>query len=357
MKQSLIQLLRRLSESHGGAAAEGQVRECLRAELQNRGTADKTGNLSFYKPGRSKHPLVMLTAHMDEVGLAVQSITKDGYIRFLPMGGFWKPVLPAQRFKLLTRTGTEITGVIATKPVHMLSKSEKQNTPEINDMFLDIGATSAGQARSEFGVRLGDPIVPDVDFAQTRNPDLFVGKAFDDRAGLAVGTEVFKRLGNTHPNTVCLAATVQEEVGGRGAQTACAKIKPDVALVLEGAPADDFPGAAPDNCQGALGKGAQIRVMDPTTVMNPDLVELLINTAEECDIPYQTAVRRSGGTDAKKIHVAGEGVPCVVLSVPARYIHTPHCMVNITDCLSAVKLIEKVVQKLDSETVASLTAY
>ena len=357
MKTAFIELLGKLSESHGGSAAEGKIRAHLRTELDKEGTADKTGNLCFYSQGRSKNPVVMLAAHMDEVGLAVHSITEDGYVRFVAMGGFWKPTLLAQRFTLLTRSGEELTGIVATKPVHLLSKSEKEGCPDIDAMFLDVGATSAEQAREEFGIRPGDPVVPDVEFGPTKNPDLFVGKAFDDRAGLAVGTQVVKSLSGSHPNTVCLAATVQEELGCRGARTVSEKVKPDVCLILEGAPADDFPGSSADEHQGALGEGPQVRVMDPSAVMNRGLVDLVQDMAEENDIPCQTAVRRSGGTDARSIHLAGEGVPCVVIGVPARYIHTPHCLLDINDCLNTVNLVSALIQKMDQDTVTDLTAF
>lgn len=357
MKKAFMKLLKSLSEAHGGSAAEGKVRECLRSELDDRGFADKTGNLCFYKQGKEKGPIVMLAAHMDEVGLAVHSITKEGYIRFVTMGGFWKPTLLAQRYKLLTRSGEEIVGITATKPVHMLSKGEKEGCPEIESMFLDIGATCEEEARKVFGVRPGDSIVPDVAFMQMKNPDMYIGKAFDDRAGLAVGTQVMKNLEDNHPNTVCLAATVQEELGCRGAQTVCKRVKPDVCLVLEGAPADDFPGSSASDRQGALGKGVQVRVMDPSAVMNRGLVDLILDTAEEKKISCQSAVRRSGGTDAKSIHLAGEGVPCVVLSVPARYIHTSYSIVDINDCLNAVKLVEAVIKKMDNKAVAGFTEY
>jgi endoglucanase len=357
LKKTFIELLRKLSESHGGSASEGQVRACLRSELGSRGSSDKTGNLCFSSPGSSESPVVMLAAHMDEVGLAVHSITTEGYVRFVSMGGFWRPTLLAQRFTVLTRAGEELTGIVATKPVHLLSKSEKEGCPEIDSMFLDVGATSAAQAREEFGIRPGDPVVPEVSFRSTKNPDLFVGKAFDDRAGLAVGTQVLKSLNDSHPNTVCLAATVQEELGCRGARTVAAKVNPDVCLILEGAPADDFPGSSPEERQGALGAGPQVRVMDPSAVMNRGLVDLVLETAGENDIPCQTAVRRSGGTDAKNIHLAGEGVPCVVIGIPARYIHTPHCLLDINDCLHAVNLVNAIIQNLDRDAVTALTAF
>lgn len=357
MKQTFTRLLRSLSETHGGSAAEHRVRQCLRSELNCDGEADKTGNLCFYHTGRTDSPLVMLAAHMDEVGLAVHSVTQEGYVRFVAMGGAWSPALLAQRFRLLTRSGDELLAVVASKPVHMLSESEKQSCPSIESMFLDVGADSAQQATDEFGIRPGDPLVPDAGFKQLGSRKLFTGKGFDDRAGLAVGAHVFKRLTDTHPNTVCLAGTVQEEIGCRGAETVCSTVNPDMCVILEGAPADDLPGSARSDRQGMLGRGPQIRVMDSTAVMNRGLTDLILDTAVHQQIDCQTAVRRSGATDAKNIHLAGEGVPCAVIGIPVRYIHTPHCVLNIDDCLNAVRLLEAVIGQMDRDTVEGFTAF
>lgn len=357
MRDLFVRLLTVLSEAHGGSSAEGAVRACLRSELGTEGQCDKTGNLCFQKEGGCARPVVMLAAHMDEVGLAVHSITKEGYLRVVAMGGFWTPTLIAQRFAVLSRAGKRVPGIVASKPVHLLSKEEKEGCPKVESLFLDVGARSAGEVREELGIRAGDPIVPDVAVSPAAAPDVLVGKAFDDRAGLAVATHVFQSLAPGHPNTVWLAGTVQEEIGCRGAQTVCERIKPDLCIILEGAPADDYPGSSPDDRQGALGAGPQVRVMDPTAVMNRGLTEAVLNTAAEKDIPCQTAVRRSGGTDAKSIHLAGEGVPTCVLGVPVRYIHTPYCLLDINDCLATVELLTALIAKLDAETVADFTAF
>jgi endoglucanase len=161
-----------------------------------------------------------------------------------------------------------------------------------------------------------------------------------------------------HPNQLTFVGAVQEELGTRGAQPAMRSAEPDVAIVLEGTPADDVPGSGgTDARQGALRKGPQVRIMDPSAMMNRPLVNLVRDTAVELEIPLQVAVRRSGGTDARPIHLHGQGVPTVVIGVPARYIHTHSSIIYLPDYLHTVELICELVRRLDAETVASLTDF
>jgi endoglucanase len=159
--------------------------------------------------------------------------------------------------------------------------------------------------------------------------------------------------GISHPNTVFATGTVQEEVGTRGARTAAFHINPDIAIVAEGAPADDSPGTGEDERQSVLGAGVQIRIMDPSAIMNRKFVEFVIDTAEKNDIRHQLAVRRKGGTDASPIHVHGAGVPTVVLAVPVRYAHTHNSIIDVSDYLASLELILKMVEAIDEKTAAS----
>ena len=194
---------------------------------------------------------------MDEVGLIVQTITGEGLIKFLALGGWWAHTLLAQRVRIRTRDGDEIVGVIGAKPPHFLTESERDKLMKIEDMFIDVGARNAEDVRS-FGIRLGDGIVPDSPFVRMHNPDLLLSKAFDDRSGLAVMIHAMRELENMpHPNTVFAAGTVQEEVGTRGARTAAFHVSPDLAVVVEGAPADDMPGTSREERQCVLGAGSR----------------------------------------------------------------------------------------------------
>ena len=238
-KEKGIELLQKLSQAHGASGQEGGVRRIFRAELGNGVSTDRAGNIYCERKGSSGYPRILIAAHMDEVGLMVQTITADGLIRFLVLGGWWAHTLLAKRVRILTREGTEIPGVIGAKPPHFLSEAEREKVMQIEDMFIDVGARDAGEVQS-FGIRLGDTIVPDSPFVRMRNPDLLLSKAFDDRAGLSLVVHAaLESEKMTHPNTIIFAGTVQEELGMRGAKAAAWSANPDLAIVAEGSPADD----------------------------------------------------------------------------------------------------------------------
>jgi len=358
-RSKTLELLKRLGEAHGAAGSEDSVRRIFREELGGLTIQpDRMGNLFCEKPGLCDRPRIMLAAHMDEVGFAVQSITKTGLIKFSPLGGWWPHTLLAQRVRILTRAGSEILGIIGAKPPHFLQEAERDRLMKLDDMFIDVGAGSREEVLVELGIRLGDPIVPLSPFTPLSRPDLFVCKALDDRIGVALTIQLIQELeSRDHPNTVVAVATVQEEVGVRGAQTAAFTAKPDAAIVLEGAPADDFPGTSEEEQQGGLGRGAQIRLLDPSAIMNRRMVDLALHLAQTHQIPHQLAVRKSGSTDARAIHLHGAGIPTMVLGVPARYIHTHNSILNVQDYASALDLTLKLLMAMDSKTVESFMAF
>lgn len=357
-KETALRLLSRLAEAHGASGCEGAVRRIFREELSTAVRTDKTGSVIYEKSGTSDAPRIMVAAHMDEVGFAVQTITKGGMLKLVPLGGWWAHTLLGSRVRILTESGTEIMGVIGAKPPHFLTEAEREKVMKIDDMFVDVGAASADDVRERFGIRIGDPVVPESPFVRMHNPDYLLCKAFDNRAGMALVIQAMGILqGAQHPNAIFGVGTVQEEVGVRGAQTAVYAVNPDAAIVLEGTPADDLPGSPEDERQGALGRGVQVRLMDPSAIMNRKLARLAVETAEKNGIPFQTAVRKSGGTDARAIHLHAAGVPTVVLGVPARYIHTHNSIITIPDYLSALELTLKLVEILDAAAVRSLTEF
>lgn len=357
-KQRAIDLLKRLTEAHGAPGSEDAVRQIFRDEVDGEIITDRLGSIYGVKPGSADSPRIMLAGHMDEVGFIVQSFTSDGFIRFAPLGGWWGHTLLAQRVRILTRNQTEIIGVITSKPPHFLAKSEREKVMNIDKMYIDVGAKDIDDLKHNFGIRLGDPIVPFSEFTQLHNPDLLLCKAFDNRNGTGLAIHVLQELKHVdHPNRVYSGANVQEEVGVRGAETAAALINPDVGIVLEGTPADDTPGFGKDEQQAVLGQGIQIRMFDPTAIMNRELAHFVIDVAEQCNINHQVAVRRSGGTDARALQRHHVGVPVVVLGVPSRYIHTHNSIIDINDYLSGLELLVEVIKRLDASTVARFTAF
>ena len=330
MRTKAVSLLQELTEAHSVSGHEDEVRAIFVDELEDSGelSADRNGSV-FCETG-DEGPRVMVAGHMDEVGFMVQNITPDGFIQFLPIGGWWEHNVLSQRVEILTRGGEKILGVVASKPPHFLAPEQRKSVMPIEQMFIDLGAESRRDVDVNFGISLGDPIAPVSAFTALAREDHFMAKAFDNRVGMAGTIQAGQILSQSmHPNRLVLCGTVQEEVGLRGAKTAANFAKPDVVIILEGPPADDTPGFSRMDCQGRLGGGVQIRMYDLSAITNPRLARLAIETAEEEGIPYQVTVRRSGGTDAGSFHLSNEGVPCVVLGVPARYIHSHNAIIDL----------------------------
>lgn len=355
MQAQGIQLLEKLTQAHGVPGYEDEVREIFVKELADHGElgADKNGSVYCTKAGPG--PKVMVAGHMDEVGFRVQHILPNGYLKMVPVGGWWGHTLLAQRVEVKTSRGVKIIGAIASKPPHFLSEAEKNNVIGIPNMFVDIGARSQKEAH-DWGVRLGDPIAPWSPWTPMRQPDWYMTKAFDNRVGMAGAIQV----GQTAKPAGCeliVAGSVQEEVGLRGAKSLAHATSPDIAIVLEGPPADDTPGMPANESQGALGGGVQIRLHDPSAIMNPRLAQFAIDTARREGIPYQVTVRANGGTDAGSFTLANDGIPSVVLGTPARYIHSHNAIICAADYHAMVALSIAMVQHLDEKTVKSFTSY
>ena len=344
-----IQSLQSFTNAHGAPGGEQEIASILSDRLSSWGTPsqDRVGSVAFTKGSTGPH--IMIAAHMDEVGFRVQSITKNGFIKFLPVGGWWAHTLLAQQVVIKTRKGTKITGVIGSTPVHFLPASERSKVLPLESMFIDIGARSADDVAA-LGIQLGDYIVPATEFTPLAGKQRFLAKAFDNRVGCAAVAD----LGDILPHgvdeaTLSLAATVQEEVGLRGSATLAHQLQPDFAIILEGTPADDTPGFSPDASQGALEKGVQIRMHDPSAIMSPLLVDLARDVAEEEGINHQLAMRTSGGTDAGTFAYANSGIPSIVLGVPARYIHSHCSIIDLSDYLDMINLAAGIARQLGSQ--------
>ncbi len=358
MKAKAISLLQELTEAHSVPGHEDEVRAIFVNELEDCGelSADRSGSVFCELQGEG--PRVLVAGHMDEVGFMVQNITVDGFIQFVPIGGWWEHVVLTQRVEILTQGGEKVLGVVASRPPHFLPPEQRKLVMPIEQMFIDVGAESRRDVEEYFGISLGDPIAPVSAFTALGREDQYMAKAFDNRVGMAGTIQAGQILSqSSHPNRLVLCGTVQEEVGLRGARTAANFAKPDVAIILEGPPADDTPGFSRLDCQGRLGGGVQIRMFDTSAIMNPRLARLAIATAEEEGIPHQVTVRRSGGTDAGAFHLANEGVPCVVLGVPTRYIHSHNAIIDLNDHLHLLALTIALVRKLDEAAVGGLVKY
>lgn len=338
--------LKAYTNAHGVPGYEGEVAELLRKDLGQWGkeTGDKVGSVAFRKGEKGKH--ILITAHMDEVGFRVQAIDKNGFIKFVPVGGWWGHTLLAQRVLIKGKSGETVVGVIGSKPVHFLPAEERKRVLALSDMYIDIGAASREEA-AEMGVSLGDPITPETRFSPMNKKGYYMAKAFDNRVGCAALASLGDALSEgIKGGQLTLAGTVQEEVGTRGAAPLARVLQPDYVIVLESTPADDTVGFPRDESQGKVGEGVQVRLHDPSAIMSPYMAELAVETAQEQGLPHQVAVRTSGGTDAQVFAYANEGIPTVVLGVPSRYIHTHNAVINIADYHTMVRLAGEMAKRL-----------
>jgi len=336
----LVELLEKLSNACGVAGREDEVRSLMKEWLgryADEVREDKLGNVICVRKGAKGAPKVMIAAHMDEIGLIVKNITDKGFVQFAKLGGIDDRVLVAQRVLIHTSEGP-VPGIIGSKPPHILKEEERKKVITYEELFIDIGARSREEAEKEIGVRIGDPISFDIKFARLHG-DLVVGKAFDDRVGCAALIEVMRNLPDDLECTVYAVGTVQEEVGLRGATVAAYGIYPDVALAIDVTVAGDVPGVKEVEAPVKVGKGPSITIADAGLIAHPKVIRWLLDTAEAVGVPYQLETGLPGTTDAARIALTREGVPCGVVSVPTRYIHSPSSVLSLEDVRNAVKLV------------------
>ena len=355
---NLVELLRELTETDGIPGQESLVRQVMARHLQPLGVLERDGlgSLCCIRRGSADRPRVMLAAHMDEIGFVVSDVTDQGYLRLQTVGGWWEQVMLAQRVTVHTRLGA-LPGVVGSKPPHVLPAEERKKVVERKDMFIDIGAASRAEAE-EWGVRLGDMIVPVCAFTRLRNPQLLLGKALDDRAGCVALIETMRRLaaGFDHPNLVLGAATVQEEVGLRGADVAARHWQPDVALAIDVGIAGDTPGLRRDEARSKLGGGPLVLVYDASLLPNPRLRDFVADAADAEGIPIQWEMIPGGGTDAGRMQFAGGGVPSLALGVATRYIHSAAAVMHREDLEATVRLLLGVLRRLDAAALEAIRA-
>jgi len=349
-------LFKELTEAPGVPGYESEVRAVIRRHLETVAEIerDKLGSIIGISKGKTDAPRVMLAGHMDEVGFMVSLITDEGFIRFVPLGGWWDQVMLAQRVVIKSSSG-DVIGLLGAKPPHLLDREEAGKLVKKTDMYIDIGATSAEEVKA-CGVRPGDPIIPICPFTVLSPGKTYMAKAWDDRLGCALFIEALQRLNDQpHPNVVYGVGTVQEEVGLRGARTSVHNVNPDVAIILEVDIAGDVPGIKPEESAVKLGKGPSLLLYDAAMIPNLRLRDLVISTAEENDIPLQFSAMRGGATDGAEIHLHNQGVPTVVLAVPTRHIHSHASILHRSDYDYALNLLTKLLMKLDESTVRGLT--
>ncbi len=334
-----------LSNLHGVSGDEGGVRRAI-ADILRSGAGglslairtDTLGNLLVHRQGRRQGPKVMLAAHMDEVGLMVTSVEKTGQLRFKPVGGLDPRILPSKAVKVGVN---RIPGVIGCKAIHLQEPEERKKPIALEQLYIDIGAKDKEQALKH--ISPGDYACFDsvmIPFGS----GCFRGKAFDDRAGCAVLLELLLEESEL---SFDVAFTVQEEVGSGGAKAAAYALQPELAIIVEGTMAADTPGTEPDFTVTSLGQGPALSFMDHSFMACRQIRQQLITVAEQCGIPFQHRRFAGGGTDAGAIALSRGGVRAAVVSIPCRYIHTPHSVLKESDLKYTAALIRAWLNALD----------
>lgn len=343
-----IRLLEKLSNAFGPSGSEDDVASLLRKELEayaDETHVDKLGNILFYHNGKKGYPKVMLAAHMDEIGFIVTFVEDTGFLRFDTIGGITNIIMPGQRVLLRGDKGY-LKGIIGTKPPHLMTVEEQAKIIPKEDLFIDIGADSVGQAKKK-GVDVGAMGVFDVDFADLGD-GYYRGKSFDDRAGCTVLAEVFKALKDSAYNVVAVGS-VQEELGIRGARTAAWQVDPDFGLAIEGTFVSDVPATRPDRVSSKIKGGPVVTIMDRTAFTHPHVLKTLIKVGREKSIPFQFKQVPVGGTDAGAIHLTKAGVPSGTVAVPCRYIHGPASILHVDDLRNTIRLVNEFVHAISAK--------
>ncbi|MEO0087616.1 MAG: M42 family metallopeptidase [candidate division WOR-3 bacterium] len=339
------ELFKSLTEAFGPSGFEKEVSEILKTYFSYVGEIvyDRLGSIICKR--EKKGLKIMFAAHMDEVGFLVSKITKEGYVQFLPIGGWYSQVLLGSPVKIRTYKG-DFLGVIGAKPPHELPEEERNKVIPIEKMYIDFGTFDGFDISKEFGIRIGDPIIPFFNYQKLPN-NLHLGKAWDDRFGCAILCELGYALKEIdHPNSIYLVGTCQEEVGLRGARTAAEFIKPDIAFAIDVSIARDYPGYSLKETPERLKNGCAIITYDVTMIPNIKLRDFVIEIAEKYSIKYHLTTIR-GGYDTGAIHLKGIGVPSLAIGIPTRYIHS-HCgIIAEEDYIACLNLLIKICENLE----------
>jgi len=339
-----LELLRRLSEAFGPSGHEDEVRSIITNELKQLNVdfkIDKLGNIIVNIRKTDNLPKIILDAHMDEVGFLITHIDKNGFLRFEILGGIDEKILLSQRVVIKTDKDY-IHGVIGAKAPHLVTPEERKHVPPYRSLFIDIGASSKKEAE-DMGVKIGSVAVFDSKFVKQGNR--IIGKAFDDRIGCYVLIELIKKSMDLPVNLVCVFS-IQEEVGVRGAKALSHVLDGDYAIALECTAAADTPGVAEHEVSTSLGKGPALTIADKLMISDPKLLRRVAEVAGRYNIPYQYKGRMVGGTDAGAYQYMRYGIPSITISVPSRYIHSAHAIVDLDDLKNTINLVSLALKDL-----------
>lgn len=336
-----VELLKTLTDAFGPSGFEEEVCETLQrivAPLVDEVRVDALGNLIATRRGTGDRTL-MLDAHMDEIGFIITFIEDGGFLRFTQTSGWDARIVPAHAVTIQTDFETKVKGYIGMAPPHILRPEDRDKPYKLEDLFIDIGVTSADEVAA-LGIRPGSPAVIAYPFEQL-NEQVVMARAIDNRAACAVIVKTLELLANQPIEMNVVACfSVQEEVGLRGAGTAAYQIDPDIALVLESTVAADVPGIPAARQPTKFGRGPAVIVMDNTMITRGRTVRMITELANEHQISWQYRIPFGGGTNAGAIHRSRGGVMTGVVSLPVRYFHSPYALMRLDDFHNTVRLVE-----------------
>jgi len=339
-------LLKRLTEASGVSGNEKEVRDLIMSSLEgyvDELKTDRIGNLIVHKKGSNPSgKRLMIAAHMDEVGLLVKDIDSSGLLKFMPVGGIDKRVLVS---KAVTIGEKKLPGVIGAKPIHLQKRDEWSKVLDIDDLYIDIGATSKEEAERQ--VSIGDYVAFDTPYSEMGNGTI-KAKSLDDRVGCSILIDILK---SDIDADIYGAFTVMEEVGLVGAGPAAYQIKPHMAIVLEGTLCYEIDELDSHQMPTMLGKGPAISLIDRTTVYDRSLREQVVKIAQENKIPYQFRKTSMGGNDSGRIHISGTGCATTGISVPTRYIHSPLSLISKSDYDNTYRLVEAIIREFEKGAI------
>ena len=353
------QLLQALADAPGPSGFEEPVRKIMvdrMKPLSEKLSYDGLGSVIAVQG--SSGPRIMVDAHMDELGGVVRRVSNDGYLTMQMLGGWLDQALVDQRWTIIGSKGP-VRAITGIRDIHIVPQEERTKVYPRESVFLDVGAKNAAEVAA-MGLEPGDPVVPDAPFvvmngAQNYQNQNYLGKGWDDRVGCAVVIEAMKKLAHApHPNQIFWVATVQEEIGLRGAHTSSEIVKPEIGIAIEGGVTRDAPGVHPEEAQELLGGGPAIFLYDSSALPNLKLVSLIKQTAKEKSIPLQSDLIQGYGDDSAEMQKSNGGAPTVNMVVPVRYTHSHNGIMNRGDFDKMVDLLVSVLQKLDAKTVANL---
>jgi len=339
-------LLTELTETSGAPGYEDRIRAIVRRELEgvvDEVRTDSMGNVvgTIYGETNPEYE-VAVAAHMDEIGFMVRHITEDGFVQVDALGGWDPRILRAERVTIHTDDG-DVPGVIGSPPPHTLDEEDLEKKEKVDDVYIDVGMDVAAV---EDRITKGDLVT--MDQRTERVGQTVTGKSLDDRICLYAMLQAAERV--SPDVTVHFAATVQEEVGLRGAHALGVDLEPDLAVALDVTVANDVPQIEDEaDYVTALGEGAAIKLKDSSVITNPKVHKRMRTVAETEDIPYQLEILPRGGTDTAGFQKTSGAKPVGAISVPTRYLHTPTEVANETDVVAAVDLLTAFIDTEDGE--------